>query len=154
VEVGRNVSFHISLVPALGSFGSMNGKGRPATYPTRLLWSLESRTCEEYFSVASRYGGGHSLRSVMMSPGRTWAAAKFTATICANSAAEAIRISHESIRRAIVCRYMSIILRAHAYPHVRLSVLISRRIRPACWRPKLESATRAGRDRAQRAGRL
>src|SRR5208282_3701865 len=52
------------LVATSGSFGSSNGKGCPATYPTSERWSDVKRTCGEYFSVASLYGGGQSIRSV------------------------------------------------------------------------------------------
>src|ERR1700683_3237229 len=52
------------LSAACGSLLSTIGNGSPATYPTRLRPSDERRTCEEYFSVVSLYGGGQSMRSV------------------------------------------------------------------------------------------
>src|SRR6266478_7388665 len=64
LEIGRNATFHITFVPASGSFTSMSGNGSPATYPTRLRWSGVNLTWLEYFSVASLYGGGQSIRSV------------------------------------------------------------------------------------------
>src|SRR5271168_4555948 len=64
LEIGRNATFHITLVPASGSFASTIGNGSPATYPIRLRRSGVSRTWLEYFSVESLYGGGQSICSV------------------------------------------------------------------------------------------
>src|SRR5271155_3453374 len=58
--------FHIILAAASGSLSSMRGNGCPATYPTIVSLFGARRTCDEYFSVASLYGGGQSIRPVGM----------------------------------------------------------------------------------------
>src|SRR5208283_3495390 len=57
---------HIPHYLGRGSLSSMRGNGCPATYPTIVSLFGARRTCAEYFSVASLYGGGQSIRPVGM----------------------------------------------------------------------------------------